>query len=398
MALIKCPECGKEISDKSKHCIHCGYPITQEETTSTSNGCRFFKAILVDYGTEKVKVIKAVREVTGMGLKEAKDFVESLPQTIQSALSFEECNALYEHFSVLGADIEIQPDTESNEKITTFDIATLSPVKAIKKTNNIAKSPMKDTNMTLINCPACGTNVSESAESCPSCGFGVKKHILTQKISMQQKREQEARRNYETKRAKLMDEYAQYSFEPPTMLKSIFFLGLSAVGAVIVFLCILLGFGIIEGDGSNPLGLLIFSTIYTIIVGIFGLGFFGAEKQECSAYKKDPEAYKANHAKRLPLTTEQNRAIEQKLLTEHDQMEYESSLLTMLRQELKELNPSTTVIRTEAKSNIPRCPHCNSTKIRPISTTSRMVSVAAVGLASGKIGKQFECLNCKYKW
>lgn len=30
MALIKCPECGKEISDKSKSCIHCGYPIQQQ--------------------------------------------------------------------------------------------------------------------------------------------------------------------------------------------------------------------------------------------------------------------------------------------------------------------------------------------------------------------------------
>ena len=29
MALIKCPECGKEISDKSKHCIHCGYPLDE---------------------------------------------------------------------------------------------------------------------------------------------------------------------------------------------------------------------------------------------------------------------------------------------------------------------------------------------------------------------------------
>lgn len=36
MALIKCPECGKEISDKAKQCIHCGYPL-ENETNCTSN-------------------------------------------------------------------------------------------------------------------------------------------------------------------------------------------------------------------------------------------------------------------------------------------------------------------------------------------------------------------------
>lgn len=34
MALINCPECGKEISDKSKQCIHCGYPLEELENTS----------------------------------------------------------------------------------------------------------------------------------------------------------------------------------------------------------------------------------------------------------------------------------------------------------------------------------------------------------------------------
>lgn len=35
MALIKCPECGREISDKSKQCIHCGYPIEQANKNTT---------------------------------------------------------------------------------------------------------------------------------------------------------------------------------------------------------------------------------------------------------------------------------------------------------------------------------------------------------------------------
>ena len=46
----------------------------------------------------------------------------------------------------------------------------------------------------------------------------------------------------------------------------------------------------------------------------------------------------------------------------------------------------------------PQCPMCGSQNTQRISTLSRTASVDAVGLASSKIGKQFECKNCKYKW
>lgn len=46
----------------------------------------------------------------------------------------------------------------------------------------------------------------------------------------------------------------------------------------------------------------------------------------------------------------------------------------------------------------PQCPMCGSQNTQRITTISRTASVAAVGLASSKIGKQFECKNCKYKW
>lgn len=45
-----------------------------------------------------------------------------------------------------------------------------------------------------------------------------------------------------------------------------------------------------------------------------------------------------------------------------------------------------------------KCPSCGSTNIQKISTTDRAVSVATVGLASGKIGKQYKCKNCKHMW
>lgn len=46
----------------------------------------------------------------------------------------------------------------------------------------------------------------------------------------------------------------------------------------------------------------------------------------------------------------------------------------------------------------PKCPKCNSTKIKTISTLNRATSVAIAGLASSKIGKQYECETCKHKW
>lgn len=49
-------------------------------------------------------------------------------------------------------------------------------------------------------------------------------------------------------------------------------------------------------------------------------------------------------------------------------------------------------------TNKSQCPMCKSTNIKKISTTSRMVSVVTVGLASGKLGKQYKCERCKYMW
>lgn len=50
------------------------------------------------------------------------------------------------------------------------------------------------------------------------------------------------------------------------------------------------------------------------------------------------------------------------------------------------------------QKNAPKCPMCNSTNIERITTMDRSVSIAMVGLASGKIGKQYKCKNCKHMW
>ena len=53
---------------------------------------------------------------------------------------------------------------------------------------------------------------------------------------------------------------------------------------------------------------------------------------------------------------------------------------------------------TNQQANIPTCPTCGSTNVRHISTLNRAVSIGVFGLFSSKIGKNYECLNCKVKW
>ena len=67
-----------------------------------------FDVILKDAGAEKIKVIKVVREVTNLGLKEAKDAVEGVPSTIKEGISKDDANAIAAKFKEVGATIEIK--------------------------------------------------------------------------------------------------------------------------------------------------------------------------------------------------------------------------------------------------------------------------------------------------
>lgn len=53
---------------------------------------------------------------------------------------------------------------------------------------------------------------------------------------------------------------------------------------------------------------------------------------------------------------------------------------------------------TNQQANIPTCPTCGSTNVRPISTTKKATGFVLVGVFSSNFGKNYECKNCKYKW
>src|SRR5436189_6330946 len=66
-----------------------------------------FTATLTEVGTNKINVIKVVREVTSLGLKEAKDLVESAPKAIKEAVPKEEAEAIKKKFEDVGAKVTI---------------------------------------------------------------------------------------------------------------------------------------------------------------------------------------------------------------------------------------------------------------------------------------------------
>lgn len=67
-----------------------------------------FNVILKEVGADKIKVIKVVREVTGLGLKEAKDLVDGAPKTIKENVSKEDAAAMEAKFKEVGATLEIK--------------------------------------------------------------------------------------------------------------------------------------------------------------------------------------------------------------------------------------------------------------------------------------------------
>ena len=67
-----------------------------------------FDVVLKDIGDKKINVIKAVREVTSLGLKEAKDLVESAPATVKEGVSKDEAETIKKKFEEAGAKVELK--------------------------------------------------------------------------------------------------------------------------------------------------------------------------------------------------------------------------------------------------------------------------------------------------
>jgi large subunit ribosomal protein L7/L12 len=67
-----------------------------------------FTVVLKEVGANKINVIKAVREVTSLGLKEAKDLVDGAPKTVKEGVSKEEAENIKKKFTEAGATVEVK--------------------------------------------------------------------------------------------------------------------------------------------------------------------------------------------------------------------------------------------------------------------------------------------------
>jgi len=75
-------------------------PVVEEKTE--------FTVVLTAAGANKINVIKAVREVTSLGLKEAKDLVDGAPKPVKEGISKDEAEAIKKKFTDVGASVEVK--------------------------------------------------------------------------------------------------------------------------------------------------------------------------------------------------------------------------------------------------------------------------------------------------
>ena len=75
-------------------------PVAEEQTE--------FTVVLKDAGANKISTIKAVREVTSLGLKEAKDLVDGAPKPLKENISKEDAEAIKKKFTEAGATVEVK--------------------------------------------------------------------------------------------------------------------------------------------------------------------------------------------------------------------------------------------------------------------------------------------------
>lgn len=201
--------------------------------------------------------------------------------------------------------------------------------------------------MALIKCPECGReNVSDSADVCPDCGYGIKVHFDRIKL---EEEERVKKRELEEKKAEREKEQLDAIPMPrKPNAKQTYFLAFMMFG-IWGFLCLILP------SPMNIIGLVFF-----IVIAIW---------QGSSCHNKEVEEYERAMVDFEKYKKEELRRIENEKL-------------------FKQYNESMKI----------KCPVCGSTNIEKISTTSRVVSVTTVGLASGKIGKQYKCKKCKHMW
>lgn len=140
MALIKCPECGKEISDKSKQCIHCGYPLDFQNPEG-----ELYDVIFEGFQTKKLsdknspKVIGQLQQILNCDLQTGFSLIRNYPSTLQTAIAEKNAKWLKSALEPYGCIIELKKSSGTN----------------VSK-NNERMDSMSSSNSFIV-CPRCGS-------------------------------------------------------------------------------------------------------------------------------------------------------------------------------------------------------------------------------------------------
>lgn len=93
---------------KAQAAVAVAAPAAGGEAGSGSAEKTSFDVVLISGGEQKIAVIKIVKEITGLGLKEAKDLVDAAPKAIKTDVAKEEAESLKKQFEEVGAKIELK--------------------------------------------------------------------------------------------------------------------------------------------------------------------------------------------------------------------------------------------------------------------------------------------------
>lgn len=183
MALIKCPECGKEISDKAPACIHCGFPLSLlnesseikaeskeeievKEDFASKNG---YSLELLDYGSKKVQVAVALKNVLKMKDAEALELVANAPCYLFEGKQEHIIVPLIQKLDALPIEYNLYLDGVLKRHKTKVEIDKPNTQTTTKSTGYTKK----------IKCPNCSSFISETSRVCPDCGFdGIGSYLL----------------------------------------------------------------------------------------------------------------------------------------------------------------------------------------------------------------------------
>lgn len=223
--------------------------------------------------------------------------------------------------------------------------------------------------MALIHCPECNKEVSDTAKMCPHCGYDIAGYI--QQIEQQKKKEQEEQERQE--REQKLADYTKARIEnrnrrirEEAKPLTISYFKREIICSIIAgLLFLLIPLGLYETD----IGLILSSLLLGCAVLFFGvMPTFGPKK----------EVYDLSHSNL-------DKYIEY-LIQKADKAEHDSD--EAIRKARLEASLTHTV----------RCPNCGSMNVEKVSNAERLTSIAMMGPASKKIGKQYKCKNCDYLW